>query len=145
MFNDIAAHFFLRFSITPFLQSFLRHLRRSIISFLSWFQTFAMFWMLYAFFWVIPRRMTFICRRFGTHCLFHLHRRIGMKDDTFWEMLGYLNEKRFGSKIAWAIGSGYFRAKPFHVKIPQHFSKLVILYTYLPMKMEQTVCSETSA
>ena len=27
--------------------------------------------MLYAFFWVIPRRMNFICRRFGT--LFHLH------------------------------------------------------------------------
>ena len=35
--------------------------------------------MLYAFFWVIPRGLNFICRRFGT--LFHLHRRIGMKDD----------------------------------------------------------------
>jgi len=23
---------------------------------------------LYAFFWVIPRRLNFICRRFGTHC-----------------------------------------------------------------------------
>jgi hypothetical protein len=39
----------------------------------SWFQTFAMFWMLYAFFWVNPQRLNFICRRFGT--LFHLHRR----------------------------------------------------------------------
>jgi len=29
--------------------------------------------MLYAFFWVIPRRLKFICRRFGTLCLFHLH------------------------------------------------------------------------
>jgi len=29
--------------------------------------------MLYAFFWVIPRRLNFICRRFGTLCLFHLH------------------------------------------------------------------------
>ena len=48
--------------------------------------------MLYAFFWVIPRRLNFICRRFGTLCLFHLHR-----------------------------------------------------HTYLPMKMEQTECSETSA
>jgi len=28
--------------------------------------------MWYAFFWVIPRRLMFICRRFGT--LFHLHR-----------------------------------------------------------------------
>ena len=32
---------------------------------------------LYAFCWVIPRRLNFICRCFGTHCLFHLHRRVG--------------------------------------------------------------------
>ena len=32
--------------------------------------------MLYAFFWVIPRRLKFICRRFGTFCLFHLHRQV---------------------------------------------------------------------
>ena len=32
----------------------------------SWFQTFAMFWMLYAFFWVILRRLNFMCRCFGT-------------------------------------------------------------------------------
>jgi len=30
--------------------------------------------MLYVFFWVIPRRLNFICLRFGTLCLFHLHR-----------------------------------------------------------------------
>jgi len=29
-------------------------------------------------FWVIPRRLNFICRRFGTLCLFHLHWRIGV-------------------------------------------------------------------
>jgi hypothetical protein len=29
--------------------------------------------------------------------------------------------------------------------LTQHFSNLVILHTYLPMKMEQTQCSETSA
>ena len=34
----------------------------------SWFQTSAVFWMLYAFFWAIPRRLNFICRRFGTLC-----------------------------------------------------------------------------
>jgi hypothetical protein len=34
----------------------------------SWFQTFAVFWMLYYFFWVIPRRLSFKCRRFGTLC-----------------------------------------------------------------------------
>ena len=31
------------------------------------------------FFWVIPRRLNFICRRFGTLCLVHLHRRIGVE------------------------------------------------------------------
>jgi len=41
---------------------------------LSRFQTFAVFWMVYAFFLVIPLRLNFIYRRFGT--LFHLHRRI---------------------------------------------------------------------
>jgi hypothetical protein len=46
---------------------------------LSWFQTFAMFWMFYAFFWVIHRRLYFECQRFWTLCLFHLHRRVGMK------------------------------------------------------------------
>jgi hypothetical protein len=35
--------------------------------------SFAVFWMLYALFWVIPRRLNFICRRFGTLYLFHLH------------------------------------------------------------------------
>jgi len=34
-------------------------------------------YMLYVFFWVIPRRLKFICRRFGTLCLFHLHREVG--------------------------------------------------------------------
>ena len=32
--------------------------------------------MLYVFFWVIPRRLKVICRRFGTLCLFHLHRHV---------------------------------------------------------------------
>jgi hypothetical protein len=30
----------------------------------SWFQTFAVFWMLCALFWVIHRRLQFICQRF---------------------------------------------------------------------------------
>jgi hypothetical protein len=34
---------------------------------------------LYAFFWVIPRCLRFIIQRFGTLCLFHLHRQVGMK------------------------------------------------------------------
>jgi hypothetical protein len=36
---------------------------------------------MYAFLWVIPQRLNFICRRFGTLCLFHLHRRVGTKND----------------------------------------------------------------
>ena len=35
--------------------------------------------MLYVFFWVIPRRLNFICRRFGTLCLFHLHRQVDVE------------------------------------------------------------------
>jgi hypothetical protein len=34
---------------------------------------------LYVFFWVIPRRLNFICRRFGTLYLFHLHRQEGKR------------------------------------------------------------------
>jgi len=34
--------------------------------------------LLYAFFWVIPRRLNFICRRFETLCLFHLHMHVGV-------------------------------------------------------------------
>jgi len=34
---------------------------------------------LYAFLWVIPRRLNFICRSFGMLCLSHLHRRMGVK------------------------------------------------------------------
>ena len=36
----------------------------------------AVFCMLYAFFWVIPRRLEFIYRRFGTLRPFHLHRQV---------------------------------------------------------------------
>ena len=43
--------------------------------------TYLLIYLLYAFSWVIPRRLNFICRRFGTLCLFHIYRRIGMKND----------------------------------------------------------------
>ena len=55
--------------------------------------------MLYVFFWVICRRLNFICRRFGT--LFHPHGRVGVE----WlnlRIVGVANGRRFGSKIAWA-------------------------------------------
>jgi hypothetical protein len=43
-------------------------------------------------------------------------------------------------------GSGYFSNQTFCRITPQYFSNLVhSTHTYLPMKMEQTECSETSA
>jgi hypothetical protein len=36
--------------------------------------------LLYTFFWVILWRLNFICQRFGTLCLFHLHRRVRTKN-----------------------------------------------------------------
>jgi hypothetical protein len=61
--------------------------------------------LLYVFFWVIPRRLNFICRRFGTLCLFHLHKQVGkylnlttahIKNPTrcnsVSELISYLNE-----------------------------------------------------
>ena len=51
-----------------------RTLHDGIHNFYFWFQTFALFWLLFYLFWVIHQHLSFICRRFGTHCLFHLHR-----------------------------------------------------------------------
>jgi len=36
-------------------------------------------------------------------------------------MLEYLFGKRFGSKIASANGSGYFRAKPYKIQMPGNY------------------------
>ena len=35
--------------------------------------------MLFVFFWVIPRRLIYICLRFGTLYLFHLQRQVPLK------------------------------------------------------------------
>jgi hypothetical protein len=51
------------------------------------------FELLYAFFWVIPRSVNFICRRFGTLCLFHLHKRIGRKNDQVENVGVFIREK----------------------------------------------------
>jgi hypothetical protein len=93
-----------------------------------------MFWMLYAFFWVIHQHLNFICRCFGTLCLFHLHRRIGVKHvhpPSYWLRL-FLSQI-FSIQII-TLHSNLIT-----------LSNLVILYTYLPMKMEQTECFEMSA
>jgi len=56
--------------------------------------------MLYAFFLVIPRRLNFICRRFGTLCLFYLHRRVGVKNE-----LGLRNVGVFKREKVWLENS----------------------------------------
>ena len=89
------------------------------------------------FYWVTPWRLNFVCRRFGTICLFHLHRRVCIKNGWRWWMLGYLYWKR-----VWLEN---FRAKTFSLINNPTSSTPVILHTYPPMKMEQTDCSETSA
>ena len=50
--------------------------------------------MSYFFFWVIPRRLNFICRRFGTLCLFHIHRQVGVKNEIGLRNVGvFIREK----------------------------------------------------
>ena len=82
--------------------------------------------MLFAFFWVIPRRLNFICRRFGTLFLFHLQRQVGVKNDWVENVAGLIREKVFPYKY-------------------RNILNPVILHTYLPLRMEQKECSETSA
>jgi len=57
-----------KFLQTKVIEKIKTHILCSIM--FSWFQTCDVFWMLYAFFWVIPRCLNFICRHFGTLCLF---------------------------------------------------------------------------
>jgi len=71
----------------------------------------------YAFFWVIPQRLNFICRRFGTLCLFHLHRRVGT----------YLPVKMEKAECSWT--SAYKFQTPGNypkesVKLPEHGESL---------------------
>jgi len=60
--------------------------------------------LLYAFFWVILRRLKFVYRRFGTLCLFHLHRQWLCEEWIRCRNVGVLYEKEFGSKLALPLG-----------------------------------------
>ena len=60
----------------------------------SWFQTFAVFWILYVFFWVFPRRLIVVCRLFRTPYLFHLHR-LDMKYEVYFILLDMKYEVYF--------------------------------------------------
>ena len=60
------------------------------------------------FFWVIPWRLNVIYRRFGTLCLFHPFRQVGVKRLNL-RIVGVSIGRRFGSKIVradWKEGDG---------------------------------------
>ena len=84
----------------------------------SWFQTFAVFWILYVFFWVFPRRPIVVCRRFGTLYQFQLQ---GL--DVKYEV--------------WIVRGGIYTTSS------SHYSYF-ILYIQ-PLKLELIEGSETSA
>ena len=65
---------------------------KGVASELLEFQTFAV---LYAFFWVIPRLLNFICRHFGTLCLFHLRRRVGVNNELGLRNVGVFIREKF--------------------------------------------------
>ena len=75
-------------------------------------QTFAIFWMLYVFFWVIPQHLNFKCQCFRTPCLFHLHRRVGIKNNWGWECWGIYT----GKSLAWNPFYTSLRKRDSHMK-----------------------------
>ena len=81
----------------------------------SWFQTFAVFWMLYAFFWAVLRRLNFTCRRFGTLYLFHLHRQVGMNYEEF------LESSHTSYLLAYEDGSECSETSAYKIRTPRYY------------------------
>jgi hypothetical protein len=57
--------------------------------------------MLYAFFCVIHRCLKFKYQRFGTLCLFHLHRRVGMKCIWIWNVQSVQKRWHINYRLQW--------------------------------------------
>ena len=71
---------------------------------ISWFETFAVIWILYIFFWVFPRRQIVVGRRFGTLYKFHLQR-LGVNcTPSLWRWNWYRVPKRRPATI-WRRGN----------------------------------------
>jgi len=51
--------------------------------------------LLCSFFWVIPLRVNFMCRRFDTLCLFHLSRWCKQEEHTKFRLRGITQEKEY--------------------------------------------------
>jgi hypothetical protein len=88
-----------------------------------------MFWILYIFFWVFPRRQIKFCRRFGTLCQFHLQRVNEEYEE--WEV----------SVVNTTLSSHYSYST---VYINTTLSSPFIFFIQ-PLKMDLTEGSETSA
>ena len=115
--------------------------------------------MLYSFFWVILRRLNCICRRFGTLCLFHLHRRsnhpmapLPHSDTT--PFLPHITNTDLHNLFMSSAPPPpchppsdwlrLFSSQTFSpINTPTISFRLLFLLTR-PMKMELTECSETS-
>jgi hypothetical protein len=114
----------------------------------------------YAFFWVIPWHLNFVCRHFGCICrrfgtLYHpmVHPNTRPISFTYMPMASIwvitLHSLFLYSDLPLLCHPPSYWLRLFsnqtfsRINIPT-FSTPVILHTYLPMKMEQTECSEMS-
>jgi hypothetical protein len=102
-------------------------------------------------FWVIPRRLNFICRSFGTNVAHPDTRPISFTYPTVASMWVVTKHNVFlysdpplpcHHPSYWLA---LFSSQTFSRMNTPTFLNLVILHAYQPMKMEQTECSETSA
>ena len=120
------------------------------------FQTFAMFRMLYAFVWVIPWRLNFVCQHFRTHCLFYLRRRVGMKNSSYlptyedgtdraseFYVPAFLNTLSVPSSYLPAYENGTDSVSEFYMFTFRN--TLSVPSSYLPAYEDGTVCSEMPA
>jgi hypothetical protein len=104
--------------------------------------------LLYAFSWVIPRRLNFVCQHFGTHCLFHLHRHtylpMKMEQTECSETSAYTRIIQMPGNYPEFLLYAFSWLIPRRLNfVCQHFGTLCLFHlhrhTYLPMKMEQSV------
>jgi hypothetical protein len=100
---------------------------------------------LYALFWVIPRRLNFYMPTFRNTLSVPSSQADSYDGWLGLKMLAYLYGKRFGTKIARAYWHRLFSSQTISCINTPTFSNPVILHSYPPIKMEQTECSETSA
>jgi len=89
------------------------------------------------FFWVIPQCLNFICRRFGTLCLHHLHRQVDVKNE-----LGLRNVGVFIWEKVWLR---LFSSQTFSCVDTPTFLKPSSFCTPTCLWRGNRQCSETSA